>query len=264
MKKITLSVFLFLVIGSFQTQAQSKKALKADLAKTQKSLDSLNSLAIPQQKLLSLKDSFSYALAVDLYENNLAPESIDTAISADAFYLGFRAAELGIDTFPSYMRQAIIQQVFGEINARKKETEASRQAEQEAMGQFSLEKGNAFLAENAKKKDVVTLANGMQYKVMTSGDKKSVSPSPTSTVTVHYHGTFIDGKVFDSSYDRGQSTSFPVNGVIKGWTEILQLMHKGDKWEVYIPANLAYGKNGNGRIGPNETLVFIIELLDIK
>jgi FKBP-type peptidyl-prolyl cis-trans isomerase FklB len=130
-------------------------------------------------------------------------------------------------------------------------------------GDKNTKDGEAFLADNKKKDGVVTTASGLQYKVITAGS--GPKPKPTDTVTVHYRGTLIDGKVFDSSYDRKEPATFPVNGVIQGWQEALQLMPVGSKYELYIPANLAYGARGAGQdIGPNSVLVFQVELLAIK
>ena len=125
-----------------------------------------------------------------------------------------------------------------------------------------LEAGQAFLAENALRATVVTTSSGLQYEVLASGD--GAAPGPRDIVTTHYHGTFIDGRVFDSSVERGAPAAFPVNGVIGGWTEALQLMSVGDKWKLYIPPDLAYGESGTGGIGPNETLIFEVELLDVQ
>ncbi len=123
--------------------------------------------------------------------------------------------------------------------------------------------GKLFLEENAKKEGVVTLPSGLQYEVITEG--KGEKPGLTDVVTTHYHGTLLDGNVFDSSVKRGQPASFPVNGVIKGWTEALQLMAVGSKWKLYVPYQLAYGEQGAGQvIGPYTTLIFEVELLEIK
>jgi len=123
--------------------------------------------------------------------------------------------------------------------------------------------GEAFLARNKKEKGVKTTASGLQYKILVSG--KGKKPAAEDTVTVNYRGTLIDGIEFDSSYKRGQPATFPVKGVIPGWTEALQLMPEGSKWVLYIPAKLAYGERGAGHvIGPNSTLVFEVELLSIK
>jgi FKBP-type peptidyl-prolyl cis-trans isomerase len=120
--------------------------------------------------------------------------------------------------------------------------------------------GAAFLTENAKKENIITTASGLQYEVLTKGE--GPSPSATTNVTVHYRGTTLDGKEFDSSYSRNAPATFPLNRVIAGWTEGLQLMNVGAKYRFYIPSDLAYGERGaGGSIGPNETLIFDVELL---
>jgi len=132
-----------------------------------------------------------------------------------------------------------------------------------AMSGKNKNEGDLFLAENAKKGGVVVLPSGLQYKIIKAGNGRK--PKATDEVTTHYRGTLIDGTEFDSSYKRGQPTSFPVNGVIAGWTEALQLMPVGSKWQLFIPSNLAYGERGSGGvIGPNGALVFDIELIAIK
>jgi FKBP-type peptidyl-prolyl cis-trans isomerase FklB len=123
--------------------------------------------------------------------------------------------------------------------------------------------GEDFLAENGKRENVVTLPSGLQYEVIKQGD--GPKPFATNTVTCHYHGTTIKGEIFDSSVRRGQPASFPLNAVIKGWTEALQLMPTGSKWKLYIPPHLAYGNRGVSReIGPNSTLIFEVELLSFR
>ena len=125
-----------------------------------------------------------------------------------------------------------------------------------------IAEGEAYLAENAKREEVTVTDSGLQYEVITQGDGDT--PTLTSTVRTHYHGTLLDGSVFDSSYDRGQPAEFPVNGVIKGWTEALQFMKVGTKLKLHVPAELAYGEQGaGGAIAPHSTLVFDVELLDI-
>ena len=132
----------------------------------------------------------------------------------------------------------------------------------QAKGSNNLEEGFAFLAENARKKGVIELPSGLQYKVLKDGEGEM--PRATDQVKCHYHGTLIDGTVFDSSVQRGQPAVFPVNGVIQGWVEALQLMSVGSKWQLYIPSELAYGTQGaGGAIGPNTTLIFDVELLEI-
>ena len=130
-----------------------------------------------------------------------------------------------------------------------------------SLPDINLAKGQAFLEKNGKRKGVVTLESGLQYEVLTKGS--GISPKSEDKVEVHYHGTLIDGEVFDSSIDRGEPTSFQVDGVIKGWTEALQLMKQGAKWKLFIPADIAYGETGSNSIGPNETLIFEVELIGI-
>lgn len=134
---------------------------------------------------------------------------------------------------------------------------------QSETAEANLAEGKTFLDENAKKTGVITTASGLQYKILTTGDGKQ--PKDTDTVTTHYKGTLIDGREFDNSYKRDQPASFPVKGVIAGWTEALQLMHVGDKWQLFIPSDLAYGATKRSElIDANSTLIFEIELLSIK
>jgi FKBP-type peptidyl-prolyl cis-trans isomerase FklB len=127
----------------------------------------------------------------------------------------------------------------------------------------NLNAGKVFLEENAKREGVITLPSGLQYEIMKEGDGEK--PGPRSTVKCHYHGTTIEGKVFDSSVKRGTPASFPLNRVISGWTEALQLMSVGSKWKLFLPPNLAYGEEQISKeIGPNSTLIFEVELLGIK
>lgn len=181
----------------------------------------------------------------------------------------------GIEIDPDVMVQAIKDVTAGgktlmtEEEVRKvitdfqKELVAKQEAKAKEGGIKNLKDGEAFLAENSKKAGVVTLASGLQYKVEKKGTGKK--PGPSDSVTVHYKGTLIDGTEFDSSYKRGEPVSFPVGGVIPGWTEALQLMEEGSKWQLFIPAKLAYGERGAGaQIGPNSTLIFDVELLKVE
>jgi FKBP-type peptidyl-prolyl cis-trans isomerase FklB len=145
----------------------------------------------------------------------------------------------------------------------KKEFIAKQQELAKQQGEKNKREGEIFLETNKKKEGVQMLPSGLQYKVLKAGAGKK--PTTTDTVTVHYRGTLIDGKEFDSSYQRGKPVTFPVNGVIPGWTEALPLMEEGAKWELFIPSNLAYGERGAGReIGPNATLIFEVELISIE
>ena len=149
------------------------------------------------------------------------------------------------------------------VTAFRTEMVKKQQAEAQKAGEANKQAGDKFLAENKTKDGVVTLPSGLQYKVIKQGD--GPKPTASDTVVTNYRGTLIDGKEFDSSYKRGQPATFPVGQVIKGWTEALQLMPVGSKWQLYIPSSLAYGDRGaGGDIGPNSTLVFDIELLSIQ
>lgn len=149
-------------------------------------------------------------------------------------------------------RQAVLQTV--------REEQKKKQA---AAAQSALDAGKKFLADNAKKEGVVQTASGLQYKVIKTGNGKQ--PTAENTVVAHYRGTLLDGTEFDSSFGRGEPATFPVGGVIPGWQEVLKLMKEGAHWQVYIPAELAYGERGAGdAIGPNQTLIFDIELISVK
>lgn len=154
-----------------------------------------------------------------------------------------------------------------EVMATLQALQARKMAEMEKVAaEKSTENkaaGDKFLADNAKRDGVKTTESGLQYEVISAGSGES--PKPEDKVTVHYHGTLVSGEVFDSSVQRGEPASFPVNGVIPGWTEALQMMKTGDKWKIFIPPALAYGERGaGGKIGPNETLIFEVELLGIN
>ncbi|ENY73557.1 FKBP-type peptidyl-prolyl cis-trans isomerase [Aeromonas diversa CDC 2478-85] len=147
-----------------------------------------------------------------------------------------------------------INEAFGIITERM-------QAEQEAVAKAAAAEGETFLADNAQRAEVQVTDSGLQYEVLVEGNGEK--PAAGQSVRVHYHGTFTDGRVFDSSVSRGQPAEFPVTGVIKGWVEALQLMPVGSKWKLFIPQDLAYGARGAGSIPPYSALVFEVELLDI-
>ena len=155
------------------------------------------------------------------------------------------------------------QEVRETWTAFQKERMAKQEEETKKIGEKNKKEGEAFLAENKKKEGVKTLASGLQYKVIKPGTGKK--PKSADTVTTHYRGTLIDGTEFDSSYNRGQPATFPVHGVISGWTEALQLMEEGAKWQLFIPSKLGYGERGAGQtIGPNATLIFEVELISVQ
>lgn len=187
------------------------------------------------------------------------------------YQIGFNLKREGTEIDPSLLSEAVQDALNGskpklsreEMQATMKAVQQRKAEERRALLEKNEKAGREFLAANKKKKGVVELPSGLQYKIIKEGS--GAKPTANDTVTVNYKGTLINGKQFDSSYDRGQPATFPVNGVIQGWQEALQLMKVGSKWEIYVPAKLAYGVRGAGSdIGPNETLVFQVELLGIK
>lgn len=147
------------------------------------------------------------------------------------------------------------------LNASFRVIRERMQAEAQAKAEAAAGEGREFLVQNAKREGVVVLPSGLQYEIIQQGE--GARPTREDSVRTHYHGTLIDGSVFDSSYQRGQPAEFPVGGVIAGWTEALQLMSAGSKWRLYVPSELAYGAQGVGSIPPHSTLVFDVELLDV-
>ncbi len=200
-----------------------------------------------EQKLTEELDRFSYSLGMSI-AGNLIQSGVKT-VNPEVFLEAF------VDVFngetPKIMPEEankILEEFIGKANAEK--------------GGDNMEAGKKFLAENSKKEGVIELPSGLQFQVLKEGDGEI--PTVANEVKCHYHGTLIDGTVFDSSVDRGQPATFPVNGVIQGWVEALQLMPVGSKWRLFIPAELAYGQQGaGGAIGPNTALIFDVELLEI-
>jgi FKBP-type peptidyl-prolyl cis-trans isomerase FklB len=193
------------------------------------------------------EDSVSYALGVSI-ANNLKKSGFEN-LNIDLMAQAMKSMLAG-DSVKIQVADAdpLIQQYMQGVQARKSEAATA--------------KGKQFLEENAKKEGVVTLPSGLQYMILKEGTGEK--PGLTDKVSTHYHGTLLDGTVFDSSVERGQPAEFNVNQVIPGWTEALQLMPVGSKWKLFIPSNLAYGERGaGGAIGPHETLIFEVELLSI-
>ncbi|HAG49807.1 MAG: hypothetical protein A2X87_01960 [Deltaproteobacteria bacterium GWC2_42_51] len=200
------------------------------------------------------KDKISYSIGINI-GTNFKNQSID--VDVDALVKGIKDAISGNKTLLSEKEVQETLTAF-QNDMRTKQAERAK-----AMAEKNKKEGETFLTENKKKEGIKTAANGLQYKIIKEGSGKK--PKSTDTVTVHYRGTTIDGTEFDSSYKRGEPTSFPVNEVIPGWTEALQLMPVGSKWQLFIPSNLAYGERGAGpQIGPNATLLFEVELISIK
>ena len=199
------------------------------------------------------KDKVSYIIGLDIGAN-LKKQAVD--INPDILIKGVKDALSG--NKPSLTEQ----EINSTIAAFQKEMKEKQEEMMKKAGEKNKKEGEVFLAGNKKKEGVVTLPSGLQYKVIKNGNGKK--PKLTDTVTTNYKGTLIDGTEFDSSYKRGQPASFQVNGVIAGWTEALQRMEEGAKWQLFVPSQLAYGERGAGPIGPHATLIFEIELISVQ
>ncbi|PDH46788.1 MAG: peptidylprolyl isomerase [Bacteroidetes bacterium MED-G20] len=200
------------------------------------------------QKITNEIDSVSYSLGVNIGENI---KSQFPDIDLKNFELAIKDVldDKKEPKITAADAQKVIQDFF-----KKQQAKASESI---------IEEGEKFLEDNKKRNNVITLESGLQYEILKSGE--GPKPSLEDQVTTHYHGTLIDGTVFDSSVERGQPATFPVGGVIKGWTEALQLMSVGSKWKLFVPYNLAYGERGAGpQIGPYTTLIFEVELIKIN
>lgn len=198
----------------------------------------------------SLDQKVSYGIGLQMGGQLARDPSITLEI--DAFTAGIQDA---LDGNEPALSQAELMAAFQELQTKA-------QADSIAAAAENKEIGTAFLEDNAKRPEVKTTDSGLQYEVL-SASNSGEKPTAENSVRVHYHGTLLDGTVFDSSVDRGEPIEFPVTGVIPGWIEALQLMDKGDKWKLYIPADLAYGDRATGKIKPGSTLVFEVEILDI-
>ncbi|SER51470.1 FKBP-type peptidyl-prolyl cis-trans isomerase FklB [Vreelandella subterranea] len=199
------------------------------------------------------EERLAYSLGVTLGESIQADvEDLDIDAFTDGIRDVFEGNDLALDE--AQMSEALM--------AFQEQSMAAREAEAAQASEANREAGAAYLAENAERDEVIVTDSGLQYEVLESGDGES--PGPEDTVEVNYEGMLLDGTVFDSSFERGESVSFQVNQVIQGWQEALQAMRVGDSWILYIPADLAYGESGQGPIGPNEMLTFRVELLDVE
>ncbi|MBF9238822.1 FKBP-type peptidyl-prolyl cis-trans isomerase [Hymenobacter sp. BT683] len=199
----------------------------------------------------------SYIIGRDL-ARNFAQQGLDLDVDTLA-----GALKEGLQGLPSRLTQEQMQAAMQQLQEQMGGADDEQQDQDPNSMNNNKAEGEAFLAQNAAKSGVTTLPSGLQYEVLTQGTGKT--PTLKSSVTTHYHGTLINGTVFDSSYQRGQPATFPVNGVIAGWTEALQLMPEGSKYRLYIPSDLAYGKRGAGRDIPGDTaLIFDVELIKIN
>lgn len=233
MKKNHLIIPFFIIfivlLGAFSTQNQNKKPKK-------------------KMKLETQLDSASYAIGVNIAQN-LKSQGLSE--------INVEALSTAINDVLAQKTLAISEQEAGKVVSTFMEETTKKRIESNKAD------GAKFLEENAKKSGVITLPSGLQYEIITEGN--GAIPNADNKVKTHYHGTLIDGTVFDSSVKRGEPITFPVGGVIKGWQEALQLMPVGSKWKLYVPFNLAYGERGaGGTILPFSTLIFEVELLEIE
>jgi len=200
------------------------------------------------------KDKVSYSIGLNI-GSNFKSQSVD--INPDILIKGIKDAISGSKPL---MTEKEIQET---MTVFQKEITAKQAERTKSLAETNKKEGEAFLAANKGKDGVKTTSSGLQYKIIKDGNGQT--PKATDTVTVNYSGTLIDGTEFDSSYKRGEPASFPLNGVIPGWTEALQMMKVGSKWQLFLPPAIAYGERGQGRvIGPNAALIFEVELLSVK
>lgn len=243
MKQFFLAVSVT-VMASAAVNAQAKPKPKL------KVVNPAGVIKPPTSSLKSSTDSFSYALGINI-ANNLKQQGIDKISNA--------AMQKAMDDVFNKRAFLLNDQQCNMVIQQKIQSNMSKKNE------VVKSQGTAFLAANKKRPGIISLPNGLQYEVLTKGDPNSPMPKLEDTVVAHYAGTLIDGKKFDNSYDRGEPLTIPVGGVIRGWTEILQLMHIGDKFKVFIPSELGYGDRGAGADIPGgATLIFEMELLAIK
>jgi FKBP-type peptidyl-prolyl cis-trans isomerase FklB len=204
-------------------------------------------------ELKDQKSKESYSLGYQ-FGQSLKRQGLD--IHLEIYTAGLRDALSGAKPLLS---QEEVNKTVSEVQSR---VSVARQKELQEMADRNLSEGKAFLEANRKKEGVKTLASGLQYKVLKEGSGKT--PKATDEVTVNYRGALINGTEFDSSYSRGKPLAVKVDGVIRGWSEALQMMKEGSRWQLFIPSNLAYGERGVSRIPPNSTLIFDIELISVK
>lgn len=242
MKKIYLSTLAFALVGMTMAGCNDDKSATAETAKP-----SAATLTTQEEKV-------GYAIGLQIGGQLLATKD---ALNAEAMVLGLQ------DALAEKAPRLTDEEMQAAKMTFQQQVQERAQKEMAQLVEKNKAEGDAFLAQNKTKEGVVTLPSGLQYKVVQAGT--GATPTANDTVVTHYTGTLINGQVFDSSVQRGEPATFPVNGVIAGWTEALQHMKVGAKWQLFIPADLAYGERGAGQmIAPNSTLLFDIELLEIK
>ena len=246
------------IAGATHAQQSTKTTAPATSAKKSTGTTATKSASTepknaPGPALTTDKEKQSYALGMNI-ARGISRQGAD--VDAAAMARGLR------DTLSGAKPLLTDDEAEAALKQLQDVVKAKQDAELQKMGEANMKEGQEFLAANKTKDGVVTLPSGLQYKIITPG----TGPKPTAddTVVCNYSGTLLNGKEFDSSYKRGQPAEFPLKGVIKGWTEALQLMPVGSKWQLFIPSDLAYGPQGRGPIPPNSTLIFQVELLSIK
>jgi len=251
-------------------QAPTARAAPAPGAGTQKAPTAKTGTAAKPRTpapltLKTQKDKASYAVGLNVGKNlgaQLAQQSVD--VDQAILLRGVKDALVGGKTLLTDDEvKSVLTQLQAEVRSRQQEKMKVEQEKMKAVSEMNKKEGLEFLVANREKEGIVTLPSGLQYKVLTEGT--GPKPAATDTVVCNYRGTLINGTEFDSSYKHGQPLSIQVNGVIKGWTEALQLMPVGSKWQLFIPSDLGYGDRGSGpNIGPGATLIFEVELLSIQ
>jgi len=227
--KLFLSMVLGVVLLAGQASAEEKKVFQ------------------------TTKEKQSYSMGADM-GTRMKAQSIE--VDPDAFVQGLK------DALSGGKKLMTDEEIRETLTAFQKDLREKQTERNKVLGEKNKKEGEAFLAENKKKEGVKTLPSGLQYKVIKDGTGKS--PKTDDTVVCNYSGRLIDGTEFDSSYKRGEPATFPVNQIIPGWTEALQLMKEGSKWQLFLPADLAYGEQSTGIIGPNSALIFEVELISVK
>ena len=252
MKRTSITI---LALGLFACGAYAQTPAKTSSVPAKPQAAGSQAPAAGSSELKTDKDRTSYAIGMEMGKG-VKQQGFD--VDPDVLIRGFKDA---IGDKPSLISDDELRDIMTKLQT---EVRQKQMAAQQAAASENKAKGEAFLAENAKKDGVVSLPDGLQYKVLTTGTGKK--PAESDTVLCNYKGTFIDGTEFDGSEKAGKPVSFPVKGVIPGFKEVLQLMPVGSKWQVYIPSSLGYGERGtpNGVIGPNSALVFDIELVSIQ
>jgi FKBP-type peptidyl-prolyl cis-trans isomerase len=255
---VTISVGMLLLLGFYSRAQQTPPATNPATPPAKARPATATKKPTAALSLKTQKDKFSYALGMNLgvgLGKNLHQQSVE--VDPNIVARGLKDALVGGKTLLSEDEAKAV------LTTAQAEVRAKQQEKMQQASATNKKEGEAFLAANKTKDGVVTLPSGLQYKILTAGT--GPKPAASDTVVCNYRGTLINGTEFDSSYKRGQPATFPVGGVIKGWTEALQLMPVGSKWQLFIPADLGYGDRGaGGDIGPGATLIFEVELLSIQ